>query len=203
LLVGVHAVEARLIANKARLMGELDARRAWADDGSRTAAAWLAWATNCAPSEARSLRRMGRRLPHMPATRSALAAGLISARHAQILGGLYASSRKPVADAFGEAEEMLVGYAKDLCFDDFLAAVRYWESLVDADGVEDQAASDYAARRFHMSELWRGNWALDGQLDPLGGEELFVELSRREQERLPGRPHHALQQGRQDHAGQR
>ena len=182
LLVAVHGAEARLTANKAQLMGELDARRVYAHDGSRTAAAWMARATHCAPSEARALRRMGRRLPDMPATRAALAAGLISARHAQVLGGLYASPRKPVADAFPAAEEMLVGYAKDLYFDDFLAAVRYWENLVDADGAEDQAASDYAARRFHMSEIWRGNWALDGQLDPISGEEVFTELSRREQE---------------------
>jgi hypothetical protein len=182
MIVAVQREQARLIASHAHFMGEFDARKAYADDGSKTAAAWMARATRCAPSEARALRRMGGRLPDMPATRAALAAGLISARHAHVLGSLYASPRKPVADAFPEAEEMLVGYAKDLFFDDFLAAVRYWESLVDADGAEDQAASDYAARRFHMSEIWRGNWALDGQLDPIGGEEFFAELSRREQE---------------------
>jgi hypothetical protein len=182
MIVAVQREQARLIASHAHFMGEFDARKAYADDGSKTAAAWMARATRCAPSEARALRRMGRRLPDMPATRAALADGLISARHAHVLGSLCASARKPVADAFGEAEEMLVGYAKDLFFDDFLAAVRYWESLVDADGAEDQAASDYAARRFHMSEIWRGNWALDGQLDPIGGEEFFAELSRREQE---------------------
>ena len=182
MLVALQREHARFMANKTRVMGEFDARRAYADDGSKTAAAWMARATRCAPSDARALARHGRRLPHMPATRAALAAGLISDRHAAVLGSLYASARKPVADAFGEAEEMLVGYAKDLFFDDFLAAVRYWENLVDADGAEDQAASDYAARRFHMSEIWRGNWALDGQLDPISGEEVFAELSRREQE---------------------
>jgi hypothetical protein len=182
LLVGLHRAEARLTASKARLMGAFDARRAYAGDGSRTAAAWMARATNCAPSEARALRRMGRRLPAMPATRGSLAEGLISVRHVAVLGGLHASPRKAVADAFPAAEKMLVGYAEELCFDDFLAAVRYWENLVDADGAEDQAGADYAARRLHMSEIWRGNWALDGQLDPLGGEEVYVELSRLEQE---------------------
>ena len=39
LLVSLHRAEARLTANKARLMGEVDARRVYADDGSRTAAA--------------------------------------------------------------------------------------------------------------------------------------------------------------------
>jgi hypothetical protein len=182
MLVDVHREEARLAANKARLMGAFDVRRSYADDGSRTAAAWLALATNCAPSEARAVVRLGRRLRHMPATRAALAAGSISSRHAHVLAGLYGSPRKAVADAFGEAEEMLVGYACELSFDDFLAAVRYWESVVDADGAEDQADSDFASRYLHLSETWRANWALGGQLDPIGGEQVFVELCRIDQE---------------------
>jgi hypothetical protein len=87
-----------------------------------------------------------------------------------------------VAAAFGAAETLLVGYAVDLDFDDFIAAVRYWESVVDADGAEDQADADFAARHLHLSETWRGNWGVDGQLDPLGGEEVNTELCRIEQE---------------------
>ena len=117
----------------------------------------------------------------MPATRDALSSGRISERHAQVLGGLYESPRKPIADAFPAAETMLVGYAIDLDFDDFIAAVRYWESVIDADGADDQAAADFAARHLHLSQTWRGNWALDGQLDPLGGEEVHTELWRIEQ----------------------
>jgi hypothetical protein len=124
-LVEVHRQEARLAANKARVMGAFDVRRGYAVDGSKTAAAWLARATSCAPGEARALVRLGRRLRHMPATRDALAAGLISGRHAHVLAGLYESPRKAVADAFGVAEEMLVGDARELSFDEFLAAVRY------------------------------------------------------------------------------
>jgi hypothetical protein len=181
-LVALQREQAKLIANKIRVMGAFEARRGHTADGSRTAAAWLARATHCAPSEARALVRHGRRLPHMPATREALETGEITERHAGVLGSLYASARKPVADAFAEAEDELVGYARELPFDDFLAAVRYWESLVDADGTEDQAADDHAARYLHLSEIWRSNWALDGQLDPLGGEEVHAELSRLEQE---------------------
>jgi Rieske Fe-S protein len=118
----------------------------------------------------------------MPATHCALAAGAITERHAEILGALYASPRKPVADAFPEAEDMLVGYALEMCFDDFVAAVRYWETVVDADGAEDQGRSDFESRHLHVSETWRGNWALDGQLDPLNGEEFTVELGRIERD---------------------
>lgn len=181
-LVDIEREEARLTAGKARLMSAFDARRAYADDGSKTAAAWLSRHTNCSPKRARALLRLARRLRHMPTTRAALAAGLITEQHAQVLAKVAASKRKAVADAFPDAEELLVGHARDLGFDDFLAAVRYWESLVDADGVEDEAAADFAARYLHLSEIWRGNWALDGQLDPLGGEEVQVELARIDRE---------------------
>ncbi|HEV7758745.1 MAG TPA: DUF222 domain-containing protein [Acidimicrobiales bacterium] len=182
LLVDIERQEARLAANKARVMGAFDGGRGFASDGSRTAAAWLARATHCSLVAARALVRLGRRVRHMPATRDALAAGRISERHAQVLGGLYESPRPAVADAFGAAETLLVGYAVDLDFDDFIAAVRYWESVVDADGAEDQADVDFAARHLHLSETWRGNWGVDGQLDPLGGEEVNTELCRIEQE---------------------
>jgi hypothetical protein len=182
LLVAIEREEARLAATKAGVMAEFDARHAWTADGSRTAAAWHARATHCSPVAARALRRLGRRLRHMPVTRLALAAGRITERHAQILGALHESPRKPIADAFGEAEQMLVGYAIELDFDDFLAAVRYWESAVDADGVEDRAAADFAARHLHLSQTWRGIWRIDGQLDPLGGEEVLTELWRIERE---------------------
>jgi hypothetical protein len=166
MLVGIQHEEAKLTANKARLMRAFETRRAHTADGSKTAAAWLARATNCAPGEAQTLARLAQRLPHMPATRAALTAGVISERHAQILARLYASPRKPVADAFPAAEPTLVGFAIDLSFDDFLAAVHYWESVVDADGAENEADADFASRQLHMSETWRGNWAVDGQLDP-------------------------------------
>ncbi|HEV7760933.1 MAG TPA: DUF222 domain-containing protein, partial [Acidimicrobiales bacterium] len=78
MLVALQRERARLMANEVRVMGAFEARQAHAGDGSKTAAAWLARATRCAPGEARALVRHGRRLPHMPATRSALGDGLIS-----------------------------------------------------------------------------------------------------------------------------
>jgi hypothetical protein len=125
---------------------------------------------------------LARRLRHMPATTAALGAGEISERHAEVLAALAGSARKVVADAFGDAETKLVEYATTLSFDEFVVAVRYWESVVDQDGVEDQAAADHASRHVHLSQTFRGNWALDGQLDPVTGEEIHTELRRLERE---------------------
>jgi hypothetical protein len=181
-LVDWHRLEARLAASKARLTAAFDARRAYAADGSKTAAAWLARKTNGSPATLRAQTRLARRLRNMPATAAALAAGDISERHAEVLGGLASSARKVVADAFGDAEPKLVEYAKTLEFDQFVVAVRYWESVVDQDGIEDQAAADHASRHVHLSQTFRGNWALDGQLDPVTGEEVHTELRRIERE---------------------
>jgi hypothetical protein len=181
-LVDWQRLEARLAASKARLTAAFDARRAYRADGSKTAAAWLARKTNGSPAAMRAQTRLARRLRHMPATAAALAAGEISERHAEVLAGLAGSPRKVVADTFPEAETRLVEYAKTLGFDDFVVSVHYWHSIVDQDGLEDQAAADHASRHVHLSQTFRGNWALDGQLDPVTGEEVHTELRRLERE---------------------
>jgi hypothetical protein len=181
-LVAWHRLEARLAAARCRWTAAFEARRAYAGDGSKTAAAWLARKTHGSPVQMRAQTRLARRLRRMPATAGALGAGEISERHAEVLATLAWSARKVVADAFGDAEPKLVDYARTLGFDEFVVAVRYWESLVDQDGVEDRAAADHAARYVHLSQTFAGNWALDGQLDPLGGEEIHTELRRLERE---------------------
>jgi hypothetical protein len=87
-----------------------------------------------------------------------------------------------VAAAFPAAEDDLVGFAKDLTFAGFVRAVRCWEDIVDEDGAEDQAASDHAARRLHLSQTFRGNYVLDGFFDAIGGTEIATALRRIEKE---------------------
>src|SRR5919109_1237526 len=181
-LVEWHRLEARLVASKARLTAAFECRRAYAGDGSKTAAAWLARQTRGCPAAMRAQTRLARRLRLMPVTAAALAAGEISERHAEVLAGLAGSPRKVVADAFRDAEPKLVEYAKTLGFDEFVTAVNYWESVVDEDGAEEQAAADHASRHVHLSRTFRGNWALDGQLDAVAGEEVHSELRRIERE---------------------
>ena len=44
------------------------------------------------------------------------------------------------------------------------------------------ARADHEARRLHLSQGYRGNWALDGGFDPLGGAVLDGALKRIEHE---------------------
>jgi hypothetical protein len=175
-LVGLHRVTARLRAVELGLTRAFDRRQAWRDDGSRSMAAWLARRCNTSPRSAKAQAALARRLDLMPVAATALAAGEVDEKHVEVLGRRADSARRAVAAAFPAAEAHLVGLAKTLPFVDFVRAVRHWEDLVDEDGAEDQAASDHAARRFHVSETFRGNHALDGQLDVIGGTEFATAL---------------------------
>jgi hypothetical protein len=177
-LVDWQRIESRLAASKARLTAAFDLRGAYRADGAKTAAAWLARKTNGSPAAARAQTRLARRLRLMPLTTAAFAAGEITERHTEVLASLAGSNRKPIADTFPQAEQHLLEYAKTLDFDRFVTAVRYWESVVDQDGIEDQAASDHESRHVQLSETFRGNWILDGQLDPVAGTEIATALLR-------------------------
>ena len=181
-LVEVHRAQARLCAVKARLLSSVDRRRAFADDGSKTVGAWLARQTNASPAVTQGQARLARRLRLMPVTSVALGAGEVDEQHALVLAQRAGSPRRVVAAAFAEAEEMLVGFARDLSFVHFVAAVRRWEDLVDEDGAEDKATRDHAARRVHISETFGGTFVLDGQLDPIGGTEVATALARIDRE---------------------
>ena len=182
LLVELHRVQAQLGAAVARFTSVFDRRRAFAEDGSKTAAAWLARHCNTAKSATGRQVRLARRLRTMPVTAAAFAGGEVDENHARVLARAADSPRPAVAAAFPEAEADLVGFAKDLDFAGFVRAVKYWEDTVDEDGAEDQAAADHAARRLHVSATFRGNVRIDGQLDVLGGTEFATALRRIDRE---------------------
>src|SRR5689334_3709881 len=68
LVVGLQSRSSRLDAVKARLTAAWDARRTWADNGSRSAAARLARDAPLARAEADVQVRRARKLRAMPAT---------------------------------------------------------------------------------------------------------------------------------------
>jgi hypothetical protein len=178
LLVGLHRERQKLCGQEARLTAGYDRRRAFASDGSKTAAARLARRTGARPAAVRAQVTLGRRLRLMPKVSAALAAGEITVEHARLLGRLAASDRPGVAAAFGDAEEMLVAQAKSLEFDDFVKVVRYWEQCADPDGAEDDAARQRESRRLHISQTLDGMFVLDALLDPVSGTIVATALRR-------------------------
>ena len=182
LIVEIRHEASRLLAVEAKVTSTFDLRAAWRHDGSRSMAAWLARRCHTSARASRAQVRRAKRLRGMPVTGAALAAGEIDDTHVAILCKLAGSARKVIADAFRDAEESLVGFAKDLEFDDFVAACRHWEDLADPDGTEQQAADDIAARHLHASTTFRGNVVIDGLLDPVRGAIFTLALKRIERE---------------------
>ena len=173
-LVGVMRADSALGSVCARLAGEADARKVWADDGSKSCSGWLGRQAGRPVGECRGLVRRARRLRHMPVTAAAHGAGDISVAHVERL----IRAAKVNLEAFATDEEMLVGHARDLRFDDFCRALDYWCQLHDPDGTEDHARDRYAQRRLHLSETLDGTGVLDAWFDPVGFAQFRTALER-------------------------
>jgi Domain of unknown function (DUF222)/HNH endonuclease len=178
-VLDLHRQQARLAAATARLTAAMDARRVWADDGSRSCGAWLAHRCRLPIGQARAQTWLGRRLRSMPVTAEAFAAGEIHQRHTSLLASL-AEGR--TAEFFARDEAELVDNARCLSWPDFCRSVEYWRQCADPDGTERDAAHDEALRRVHLSPGLRGTGHLDGMLTPLGRTSVASALSRIEQE---------------------
>jgi hypothetical protein len=122
-VIALHRQQARLAAAVTRMTAAADARRVWADDGSRSPAAWVAHRCRLAAGHARGEVWLGRRMRTMPATAGAIAAGDISVRHAMVLASL-AGGR--TAEFFARDEALLVDHARTMAWADFVRAVEYW-----------------------------------------------------------------------------
>jgi hypothetical protein len=159
-------------------VGEFDKWGAWAPDGARTAAAWIANEGHLPRAEAGRLVKRGRALDHLPAARKAWREGDIGAAHVDTLGRV----RNPRTQCtFEHDEEMLVDQARKLRFEDFAKAAHYWEQLADPDGTEESAEERRNRRDVSLvkaGDLWLGKLTLD----PIGGAIVANELDRLEAE---------------------
>jgi Domain of unknown function (DUF222) len=178
-VIALHRQQARLAAAVTRMTAAADARRVWADDGSRSCGAWLGHRCRLAAGHARAEVWLGRRLRTMPATAGAIAAGDVSVRHAMVLASL-AGGR--TAEFFARDEALLVDHARTMAWADFARAVEYWRQHADPDGVERDTQHDQTLRRVHLSPGLRGTGILDGMLTPLGYATVDAALRRIEQE---------------------
>lgn len=178
LLVELRRETARLAAVEHALVEAVDRARPWAEANFLTTATWLATSDNTPLPTARRTVRTARRLGSMPVVRAALAAGDISAAHADRLATLNAPD---VADAFAEAEEFLVGQARSMRWPDFVRATEYWLRHAREDADPDPDARDRAHRHIHLSSGLRGTGILTGELTPAARTIIGTELERREQ----------------------
>ena len=173
LAVELAAEESRYAAVRARVLAAWEARRAWADDGSRSSASRLARACGLSGTTARRELGRARRLSRMPATATALAEGKLSVDKADMLASVNQSA---VEDLFARDESLLVEEAKGLSFWQTVQAARYWLACAqDEAGIEPD---DRDGRYLQAVRTLNGTVDLRGLLDPVGGTEFLAELER-------------------------
>ena len=170
-----------MAAVRARMLAAWDARRLWADDGSKSAAARLARECELSSESAGRELKRARKLRAMPATAEALAAGKISVDRADLL----AHANQPAfGGLFARDETMLLDTIAGLRHGDALRAVQYWIQLAE-DQVEDKKKPTSARQRDeHLTAvrtIWGGLY-LQGGLGPIAGTQVLCELDRLERE---------------------
>jgi hypothetical protein len=181
-VVRLERQASRFAAAQARLLSAWDARGIWAADRSRSPSARLARDAACSPAHAGREVRRARKLRTMPATRAAFEAGELSTDHVDVLA---AANHEPLQALFARDEELLVGHARALSFDDFVRLVRHWRNCADdaaADDAEDRAAKVHAGRYARKARTFDDAVDVQARLGPLDGAVFGGELDRLERE---------------------
>jgi hypothetical protein len=179
-LVDLRQIENQLDAFATRVTGEWDARKAWASTSrARTASSWLAFHCRMPHATARRRVRLARARRSMPAASEAWDRGEIESAHVSALERAHSEA---TASAFERDEELLVGRAQELRFDDFCRVVSYWHQYADPDGAESDAGKRFGERRAHLSQTFGGMWVGDVLFDPIGGSIVARTLGDIEQE---------------------
>ena len=160
-------------AGVARITGVWDARRAWAITGAKSGPAWLRNRCFVSSSAASRQVRLARRVWDMPKVEAAWQRGDIGADHVSVLANVCTDRTR---ELFERDEDMLVGFATDMRFQRFCAAVRQWVNTADTDGAEQGAAHRHEQRRLHHSQTLGGSWATDGWFDDVAGSEIAAGL---------------------------
>jgi hypothetical protein len=154
-LAELSRAEARLAAQRARLTAAFDRRKGWAHDGSRSISAWLARRCHLSPAHGRQEVRLARVLHDLPEVADALAHGSLSLDAARAIVRAHGPA---TAEALHRDQAMLMAEARRLGIGDFERAMRYWEQLADAEGIERTAAERDGHRRFWGSPGYDGTW---------------------------------------------
>ena len=176
LVVGIGRQSNRLHAAWCRAIRQWDARRIWADNGSKAAGARLSRECRMRKVVADHLVHQARALDEMPATSEAFAAGELTGDHVDLLASASTSGREA---AFARDEADLVEQCQTPWFSNAVRVVDYWKQRVDAESGEDEAERVRQGRHCSIGTGWRGEGNLKAVFDPVGWQIFEEELHRR------------------------
>lgn len=164
-----------LSAVRAAVVAEADRRESFRDDGHVSARTWVVASTALPGGDATRLVRLAKVCTAHPVVWEHLAAGTLGIAQAAELGRVHANGR--VRSAFAEVVGAFVVVAECEPYDSFVARVRQWERLADADGSHRDADLAHERRRAHLSTIGDVTY-LDAAVGAANGAELAEILDR-------------------------
>lgn len=180
-VVALGQTRAVLDAVEVEIFGVYDASKEWKATGALSAATRIAHLTGARVENVRWRVGLARKLRSMPHTVAAFERGEITIDH---VGVLCRANLIALEAEFARDEETLVDKARTLPYDEFFTEVRQWRDIVDPEGAEKRALSNFEERRVHASATFEGMGRLDGWMDPIGFHEFDTELDRHYQRLL-------------------
>ena len=176
-VVGLMRHGSRIMGVGAQASAEFETWGEYANDGSKSAAAWIAKKCHVPIKEARRLVRHGRLLRELPLVAKALMEGQINASHLDLMAG----ARNPrTKESMAKDEALLVEHATNLEFGDFAQSMALWEQLADPDGTEEDAMAQKERRDVYLVPTIDGMHLGKMTLDPISGAMVASELARLE-----------------------
>jgi hypothetical protein len=174
---GLQHQLARLESFTTEATAAFDASGGCAADGARNATAWLTARCRLPRREARRRVLRGRELAHLPECASAWERGEITGAHVDVLASLRTEA---TGEALSRDEEVLVGEACRLRFDQFCRAVAYWGQRADPDGADAEGERRRSRRDAYLVQSFSSMWLGQMTLDPISGAVVAGELGRLE-----------------------
>jgi hypothetical protein len=174
LIIEVSRQKDRLDGFCHRLVAEHDRRLAWKADGARSEKEWLREACRISSGEAAARTNTARNLESLPATAAALADGTISAGQARVAAQ---AVRDLPSDALGGLDQLVAEMGADVDAAGLRAAVDDYAHRTAPESLRQREERAWRTRRLHVTRAGDGAIAIDGRLDPVGGETVLAALA--------------------------
>jgi hypothetical protein len=163
-LVGLESAQSVYVAARSRFLAAFDAQSVYEDDGSRSAASWLAWQTRTTRGAATAAVQWTKHLAGHPRVAAALTTGQISESYARQVFDM--SDRLPAAKRDGADEILLAAHAGGADLADLAALAE--EMLARCAPPDKDKGGDpgFTDRSVSLDLHWRGAGHLMGNLTP-------------------------------------
>lgn len=171
----LEVVTRRLAHASDRALDQLDRSGGYAVDGHRSARDAVKHLGRLPGGSALARAQTVRALRQLPAVAAAYADGRIPTAHVRAIARVAANPR--VTDLLAVADPVFAEQASVEPYDAFVAWLRQWESLADADGAAQAAESRHDRRRLSLTRnAIDGGWTLEGRFGDAQGAALAQRL---------------------------